>query len=91
MTEIPEEAEAEALRIQAAALRAVREVGEPRAELLARADEMLVNDVKPAVIRALLAGAERGRVRREAHIGSRLLYQWMEEAGIPVRVKKPSK
>lgn len=90
MTEIPEEAEAESLRLRAAALRRVRKVGQSRAKLLARAEEMLLNEVKPAVLAAARTGADRSRIRTEAHIGPRLLYKWLEEAGIPVRAKKPA-
>ncbi|MFF3748587.1 hypothetical protein [Streptomyces kronopolitis] len=91
MTEIPEEAEAKALHLQAAALRRVRNVGQARAELLGQAEEMLLKEVKPAVLAAARAGADRSRIRAEAHIGPRLLYKWLEEEGIPVRAKRPAK
>nr|WSX25659.1 hypothetical protein OG690_38610 [Streptomyces tubercidicus] len=88
MTEIPEEAEAKALRAQAAALRAVSDAGARRAELLRQADEILTDEVKPLALAAARAGAERSRIRQEARVGTRLLYQWLEEAGFPVRAKK---
>ncbi|MFL4497359.1 hypothetical protein ACJ6WD_39905 [Streptomyces sp. VTCC 41912] len=88
MTEIPEDAKAETLRVQAAALRAVREAGAPRVALLKQADEELNETVKPVVLAAARTGAAPSRIRAEAHIGTSLLYRWMEEAGIPIRAKK---
>ncbi|MEU8960062.1 hypothetical protein AB0C93_37880 [Streptomyces sp. NPDC048518] len=81
MTEIPEEQ-------QAAALRAVAEAGARRAELLAKAEEILVKEIRPRAIKAAELGAGRTRIRELGRIGPTVLYRWLEEAGLPVRPKQ---
>lgn len=81
VTEIPEEQ-------QAAALRVVKDAGERRAQLLAQADKILTEEIKPAAVTAARAGADRSRIRQLARVGPKVLYRWFAEAGIPVRDKK---
>lgn len=81
VTEIPEEQ-------QAAALRAVKEAGERRAALLAQAEEILTQELKPAAVNAARLGAGRSRIRELARVGPGVLYRWLEEEGIPVREKR---
>ncbi|MCC8455596.1 hypothetical protein [Streptomyces rochei] len=83
MTEIPEEQ-------QAAALRAVADAGARRARLLAEAEQILTNEIKPAAVRAARLGAGRDRIRELGRIGPTMLYRWLEEAGLPVRQKRRS-
>ncbi|WP_331718130.1 hypothetical protein [Streptomyces virginiae] len=82
MTEIPEEK-------QAAALRAVANVGARRAELLAEADRLLTEELRPLVIEAAKLGAQRSRIRELARLSPNTLYKWFEEAGLPgIREKR---
>ncbi|WP_411107783.1 hypothetical protein [Streptomyces sp. cmx-4-9] len=81
MTEIPEEK-------RAAALRAVADAGARRAELLAEADRILVEEIQPRAVEAARLGAGRNRIRELAHVGPAMLYRWLEEAGLPVREKR---
>ncbi|MEV5205674.1 hypothetical protein [Streptomyces sp. NPDC053720] len=82
MTEIPEEQ-------QAAALRIVADAGARRTELLTEAERILTEEIKPAAIAAARTGAERNRIRELARVGPTMLYRWIEEAGLPVRAKRP--
>lgn len=81
--EIPEEA-------QAAALRDVAELGAKRAGLLAQAADLLTQ-LEPAAVRAVEAGAQRNRVRELAQVSPNLLYNWLRAAGLEVRPKRTSK
>ncbi|MET8566159.1 hypothetical protein ABZV75_38460 [Streptomyces flaveolus] len=75
---------------QAAALRAVQEAGARRAALLAQAEQILTDEIRPAAVRAARAGAGRSRIRELAQVGPAVLYRWFAEAGIPVRDKRPA-
>lgn len=75
---------------QAAALRTLKEAGDRRAALLAQAEEILLQEIKPAAVRAARKGAGRSRIRELAQVGPTVLYRWFAEAGIPVRDKRPA-
>lgn len=77
--EIPEEA-------QAAALRKVAEVGAQRAKLLAQAAE-LMEPLKAAAVQAATVGAGRNRIRELAQVSPTTLYGWLDAAGLDVRPK----
>lgn len=81
--EIPEEA-------QAAALREVAALGAERAALLSQAADVLKR-LEPAVIRAERTGAQRSRIRELAQVSTGTMYGWLESAGIDVRPKKTTK
>ncbi|MYT58382.1 hypothetical protein GTW29_16930 [Streptomyces sp. SID7834] len=81
--EIPEEQ-------QATALRAVAEAGDRRARLLDEAARILAQEIKPHAVEAARLGAGRNRIRELARVGPSVLYRWLEEAGIPVRPKRPA-
>lgn len=74
MTEIPEEAQARALRVvaQAAAERAAREAELERA-------------VREAAITAVQTGAQRTRVQKLSGVSPKTFYAWLADAGIAVR------
>ncbi|MGQ4517365.1 hypothetical protein [Streptomyces sp. DW26H14] len=78
MTDIPETA-------QAKALAAVAEAGARRGDLLAEADRILTEELRPLAIRAAQLGAGRNRIRELARVGATVLYRWLDEAGVPVR------
>ncbi|MFI1890740.1 hypothetical protein [Streptomyces jumonjinensis] len=75
---------------QAAALRAVADAGARRAALLAQADEILDGEIRPAAVHAAQVGADRNRIRELARVGPAKLYEWLQEAGLPVRPKRPA-
>ncbi|MEU8623164.1 hypothetical protein [Streptomyces sp. NPDC048623] len=75
---------------QAAALRAVADAGAQRAALLAEAERILNEEIQPAAVNAARLGAGRTRIRELAGVGPAMLYRWLEQAGIPVRPKRPS-
>lgn len=81
MIDIPEEQ-------QSAALRAVAEAGSRRAALLDQADKILAEEIRPRAIEAARLGAGRSRIRELARVGPSKLYEWLDEAGLPVRPKK---
>ena len=74
MPEIPEEQQASALR----------QVGEAR-DALNRAEAAL----RDAAVHAARIGAPRTRVKALAQVSSKTLYGWLENAGVPIRTKKP--
>ncbi|MEV7776567.1 hypothetical protein [Kitasatospora sp. NPDC086791] len=80
MVEIPEEA-------QAAALRAVA----TRAREREQAEYWMLERVRESVIEAVQAGAMRSRVSKLAGISPNTLTAWMRDAGIEVRAKAPAK
>ncbi len=81
--EIPEEA-------QAAALRKVAALGAKRAELLSQAADVL-KELESAAIDAEKTGAQRSRIRELAQVSTGTLYGWLESAGIEVRPKKSAR
>ncbi|MEV5567655.1 hypothetical protein AB0L54_33090 [Streptomyces sp. NPDC052196] len=81
MTEIPEEQ-------QAAALRKVAEAGARRADLLAEAERILTEEIRPRAVEAARTGAGRTRIRELARVGPAVLYRWLEDAGIEIRPKR---
>jgi hypothetical protein len=80
--EIPEEQ-------AAAALRRVAEIGARRADLLRQADALLP-DLEAAALDAARAGALRNRIRELAQVSPRMLYAWLDAAGLEIRTKRPS-
>ncbi|MFE2601705.1 hypothetical protein ACFXCZ_35425 [Streptomyces sp. NPDC059396] len=76
---------------QAAALRTVADAGSRRADLLAEADRILREEIRPAAVAAAKVGAERNRIRELARVGPTVLYRWLDEAGLPVRTKKATR
>jgi hypothetical protein len=81
--EIPETAQAEALR-------EVARLGKERAEALAKAKELLPL-LRDAAIKAARIEAPRTRIRELAHVSPDTLYGWLDAAGIEVRPKRTSK
>lgn len=79
MVEIPEEAQAEALRALA---RAKKE----RDEAVARHDLI----VRAAAVEADRSGVSRTRIKELAGVSSRTLYAWLSEAGASIRPKRKS-
>ncbi|MFD6187136.1 hypothetical protein [Streptomyces goshikiensis] len=77
MVEIPEEAQAAALRAVVAAA-AARD--EAQAHLAAR-----VSELEAAAVAAAEVGAARTRIRQLARVSSKTLYTWFEAAGLDVR------
>lgn len=86
MTETPEDERAASLRQHADALRAVRQAAAERDRVIAEATAR----VERAAIKAARVGASRNRIREEAGVSPRVLYGWLERAGLPVRPKRPS-
>lgn len=84
ITSTPEGERAEALLKQAEALRAVTAAAEERDRVVAAANEA----VERAVVEAARIGASRNRIREEARVGPRVLYEWLARAGLPVRPKR---
>jgi transposase-like protein len=78
MSEIPEEAQAQALR-QVAAAAAERD----------RVTAEAQRAVEAAAVQAARVGAGRTRIRELAGVSPKTLYGWLERAGIPVRPKRP--
>lgn len=70
---------------QAAALRAVREAAEERERLTAEAQKV----VEQRAVEAARLRVSRTRIREEAGVSPRVLYRWLESAGISVRPKAP--
>jgi hypothetical protein len=81
----PEDERAAALRSQAEALRAVKAAADERDRITAAAQAA----VERAAVEAARAGASRNRIREEAGVSPRVLYAWLEKAGLPVRPKRP--
>ncbi len=79
MAEIPEEAQAKALRY-------LSKVKEDRDDEVSRQDAL----VRDAALAADQVGAPRTRIKELAGVSSKTLYAWIAEAGRPVRTKKPS-
>ncbi|MFJ8314041.1 MULTISPECIES: hypothetical protein [unclassified Streptomyces] len=77
MNEIPEEAQARALRALAEAAK-TRDVEVPRLE----------RAVRDAAIDAIRAGAPRIRTQKLSGVSPTTFYAWLTEAGIPVRAKR---
>jgi MoxR-like ATPase len=86
MTRTPEDERAAALQAQADALRAVGRAASERDRLIAAAQKV----VEDAAVEAARLGAARSRIREEAGVSPRVLYAWLEAAGLPVRPKRPS-
>ncbi|MEU3423613.1 hypothetical protein AB0F39_34570 [Streptomyces murinus] len=87
MTDTPEDARAAAARAQADALRLVRQAARERDRLIAWANAR----VERVAIDAARIGASRNRIREEAGVSPRVLYGWVEAAGLPVRTKKATR
>ncbi|MFE1145512.1 MULTISPECIES: hypothetical protein [Streptomyces] len=83
MVDLPEEA-------QAAALRAVAEIGAKRTDHLTKADE-LTAPLREAAITAAKTGAGRNRIRELAGVSPKTLYAWLTAAGLDVRTKASPK
>ncbi|WP_099012337.1 hypothetical protein [Streptomyces malaysiensis] len=77
--------EAEALRVQAAALARVERAARKRARILAELDKELA----AAATDAVRAGTQRTQVRTAAGVSPKTFYSWLKDAGFPVRAKKP--
>lgn len=77
MTEIPEEGQARALRALAEAAK-TRDAEVPRLE----------RAVRDAAVAAIRAGAPRIRTQKLAGVSPMKFYEWLAEAGIPVRAKR---
>jgi len=75
--EIPEQAQAEALR-------EVARLGAERTELLTKAADLLPS-LEAASIAAVRTGAGRSRVRELGQVSTTLFYGWLRSAGIDVR------
>ncbi|MEV8298479.1 hypothetical protein [Streptomyces rochei] len=86
MTNTPEDARAASLRAHADALRAVRQAAAERDRVIAEAQAR----VERAAVSAARIGASRNRIREEAGVSPRVLYGWLEQAGLPVRPKRPA-
>ncbi|MFF3196706.1 hypothetical protein [Streptomyces misionensis] len=84
MTDTPEDARAAAARAHADALRAVREAAAERDRIIAEAQAK----VERVAVEAARIGASRNRIREEAGVSPRVLYGWLEAAGLPVRAKR---
>lgn len=84
ITSTPEGDRAEALLKQDEALRAVTAAANERDRVVTAANEA----VERAVIEAARIGASRNRIREEARVGPRVLYEWLTRAGLPVRPKR---
>ncbi len=82
---IPEDERAAALRSQAEALRAVKAAADERDRIIADAQAA----VEHAAVQAARLGASRNRIREEAGVSPRTLYDWLAKAGLPVRPKRP--
>ncbi|WKK24127.1 hypothetical protein QZH56_36745 [Streptomyces olivoreticuli] len=81
--EIPEER-------QATALSKVARIGAERAELLARAEELMAS-LENATIEAVKTGAPRTRTRTLAQVSPATFYSWLETAGLETRPKKTAR
>jgi hypothetical protein len=68
---------------QVKALQQVADVGEERRRLMAELDAA-TERLRPLVIAAVQAGADRSRVIELAGISSPTLYAWVKEAGVTV-------
>ncbi|MFG2533537.1 hypothetical protein [Streptomyces sp. NPDC048516] len=79
MVEIPEKAQAEALRALALAK-------ERRDAEIARLDRL----VRDAAVAADRTGASRTRIKQLAGVSSKTLYDWLAAAGASIRPKRPS-
>jgi len=80
----PEDERAAALQKQAEALRVVTDAADERDRVVAAANAA----VEDAAIKAARIGASRTRIREEARVGPRVLYDWLSRAGLPVRPKR---
>ncbi|MFE7268737.1 hypothetical protein ACFU9B_43455 [Streptomyces sp. NPDC057592] len=85
MTDTPEDERAEALRAHADALRTVAEAAAERDRVTTEAQAA----VERAAVTAARLGASRNRIREMAGVSPRVLYGWLERAGLPVRPKRP--
>lgn len=68
---------------QARLLQEVARIGGQRRRAMAEVEE-LTERLRPLVIAAVQAGADRARVAHLAEIGSPTLYAWLRDAGVPV-------
>lgn len=82
MVEIPEKQQAEALA-EVARISAERDAA--RAEL-----NRLMEELREASIHAAKVGAGRTRIRELAKLSARTFYDWLNEAGLEVRAKRPA-
>lgn len=81
--EIPETAQAEALR-------EVARLGKERADALAKAKELLPL-LREASIKAARIDAPRTRIRQLAQVSPDTFYGWLDAAGVEVREKRTTK
>ncbi|WP_121833801.1 hypothetical protein [Streptomyces sp. S1] len=81
--EIPETAQAEALR-------EVARLGKERADALAKAKELLPL-LRDAAVKAARVEAPRTRIRELAHVSPDTLYGWLDKAGVEIREKRPAR
>jgi hypothetical protein len=72
---------------RAAALRKVADLGMRRADLLQQAEDLLA-PLEQAVVEATRIGAPRRRMQELAKVGTRLFYEWIKEADVPMRASK---
>lgn len=87
MSESPEDEKAAALQAQADALRVVKAAADERDKVVAMVTALANHEVERASVAAARIGTNRTRIREEAGVSPRVMYEWFERAGLPVREK----